>query len=140
MHSIDNSDFAIGKMNCGQIARCYQWLKYLSFGRALEWRRREYLDEVKNARSVLILGDGDGRFTAEFLGRNKQGIIDFARTQPAYVSAGEATGRATSGRRGRIRFWQADARTMDLQREYDLIVSHFFLDCFTQKDLDALVA
>jgi len=39
----------------------------------------------------------------------------------------------------RIRFWQADARTMELSREYDLIVSHFFLDCFTPGDLDALV-
>ena len=60
-------------MNCDRIARCYRWLEYLFFGRALE-RRREYLDEVENARSVLILGD-DGRFTAEFLGRNKHGGI-----------------------------------------------------------------
>ena len=126
-------------MNCDRIARCYRWLEYLSFGRALERLRREYLDEVESARSVLILGDGDGRFTAEFLGRNKLGVIDFVELSPRMLALAKQRVEQQTGGEGRIHFWQADARTMNLPREYDLIVSHFFLDCFTTSDLDALV-
>ncbi|HEY6986898.1 MAG TPA: class I SAM-dependent methyltransferase [Bryobacteraceae bacterium] len=127
-------------MNCDRIARCYRWLEYFSFGRALERRRREYLDEVERARSVLILGDGDGRFTAEFLGRNKQGVIDSVELSPCMLALAKQRVEQQTAGADRLRFWQADARTMELPREYDLIVSHFFLDCFTPDDLDALVA
>jgi len=57
-------------MNCDGIARWYRALEYLVFGRALERRRFEYLNDMADARHVLILGDGDGRFTAEFVRRN----------------------------------------------------------------------
>ncbi|HEY3458860.1 MAG TPA: class I SAM-dependent methyltransferase [Bryobacteraceae bacterium] len=88
-------------------------------------RRREYLDEVKNARCVLILGDCDGRFTPEFLGRNKQGIVDSVELSPRMLALAKQRAEQQTAGEGRIRFWQADARTMDLPRKYDLIVSHF---------------
>jgi predicted membrane-bound spermidine synthase len=69
-------------MNCDRIARCYRWLEYASFGRALERRRREYLHDAETAHSVLILGDGDGRFTAEFVSRNRVGVIDSVELSP----------------------------------------------------------
>ena len=127
-------------MNCDRIARCYRWLEYVSFGRALERRRREYLDDVETAQSILILGDGDGRFTAEFVSRNRTGVIDSVELSPRMLElARERVGKDTPGTE-QLRFWHADARTMELRRKYDLIISHFFLDCFTARDLDALVA
>jgi SAM-dependent methyltransferase len=123
-------------MNCDAIARWYRWLEYLTFGRALERRRREYLDEIADARSVLILGDGDGRFTAEFVKRNREATIDLIDLSPRMlVLAKRRTGDAR-----RLHFWRGDARTIELPRKYDLIVSHFFLDCFVKRDLELLVA
>jgi SAM-dependent methyltransferase len=63
-------------MNCDRIAWCYWYLEYLVFGRVLERRRLEYLDDAADARSVLILGDGDGRFAAEFVRRNPRAVVE----------------------------------------------------------------
>jgi SAM-dependent methyltransferase len=123
-------------MNCDRIARWYRWLEYLAFGRALESRRREYLDEVVDARSVLILGDGDGRFTADFIDRNREADIDSVDLSPRMLALAK---RRTAEAR-RLHFWRADARTIELPRKYDVIVSHFFLDCFVESDLKLLVA
>ncbi len=123
-------------MNCDRIARWYRWLEYLTFGRALERRRREYLDEAATARSVLILGDGDGRFTVEFLDRNRTAIVDSIDLSPRMLTLAR---ERTLGTR-RLHLWQGDARTIELPRKYDLIVSHFFLDCFVDRDLELLVA
>lgn len=126
-------------MNCDRIAGCYRWIEYLAFGRALERRRREYLDEVERARSILILGDGDGRFTAELVGRNQAGIIDSIELSPRMLALAKQRIGGEPSRAARLHFWHADARTMTLPRDYDLIVSHFFLDCFTAQDLDSLI-
>ena len=40
----------------------------------------------------------------------------------------------------RVHFLKGDAPTIELPRKYDLIVSHFFLDCFVRRDLESLVA
>lgn len=122
-------------MNCDRIARWYRWLEYLAFGRALERRRREYLNEAANARSVLILGDGDGRFTAEFLDRNREAVVDSVDLSPRML---ELAARRVGGAM-RLRCWAGDARTIELPQKYDLIVSHFFLDCFTDCDIEVLV-
>jgi hypothetical protein len=39
-----------------------------------------------------------------------------------------------------LQLWHGDARAIELPRKYDLIVSHFFLDCFVDRDLESLVA
>jgi SAM-dependent methyltransferase len=123
-------------MNCDAIARWYRWFEYLAFGRALERRRREYLDEAANARSVLVLGDGDGRFTAEFVDRNREAIVDSVDLSPRMLALAERRTADVS----HVHFWRGDARTIVLPRKYDLIVSHFFLDCFVSRDLELLVA
>jgi ubiquinone/menaquinone biosynthesis C-methylase UbiE len=123
-------------MNCDRIAVWYRWLEYLTFGRALERRRREYLDEAATARSVLILGDGDGRFTAEFVNRNGTAIVDSVDLSPRMLAL--ARKRTLDARY--LQLWQGDALAIELPRKYDLIVSHFFLDCFVDRDLASLVA
>ncbi len=127
-------------MNCDFIARWYRWLEYLAFGKALERRRREYLDEAANAGSVLILGDGDGRFTAELL-RRSAALIDSVDLSPRMLSLAQGRIREHKPNGTRLRFHQGDARTMKLPpKKYDLIVSHFFLDCFTPDELPVLIA
>jgi ubiquinone/menaquinone biosynthesis C-methylase UbiE len=127
-------------MNCDPIARAYRWLEYLVFGRRLERRRRAYLDAVANARRVLILGDGDGRFTAEFLSRNPLAQADSVDLSAKMLQLAEQRIRNARLDPARIRFLFGDARTIQLSGKYDLVVSHFFLDCFTALELQALIA
>jgi ubiquinone/menaquinone biosynthesis C-methylase UbiE len=117
-------------VNCDRIARCYRWLEYAGFGRALEHRREAFLSEVANARRVLVLGDGDGRALAALLKAAPQAQID-------YVDLSARMLKLARGRAGdlRVTYRRDDARTTPLPAaEYDLIVTHFFLDCFDAAD------
>ncbi len=126
-------------MNCDRIARWYRFLEHLVFGRALERRRFEYLEQVAGLRRVLMLGDGDGRFTAEFVKRNRLAEVDSVELSSGMLAlARKRVEHEVHG--ARVRFWLADARTVELPGPYDLIVTHFFLDCFTESELAGLVA
>lgn len=122
-------------MNCDRIARCYRWLEYAGFGRALEHRREAFLSEVADARRVLVLGDGDGRALAALLRAAPNARIDCVDLSARMLEL--ARGRAGDLR---VTYRQDDARTMPLPAaEYDLIVSHFFLDCFDAADQAHLI-
>jgi len=120
-------------MNCDRIAPYYRWLEYLGFGRELERRRFRYLDQVRDARRVLVLGDGDGRFLARL-----------ARELPrADVDSIEASRRMQELARARatVHHRLGDARELSLSvGEYDLVATHFFLDCFDAADCPRLIA
>ncbi|HEY6340788.1 MAG TPA: class I SAM-dependent methyltransferase [Bryobacteraceae bacterium] len=121
-------------MNCDRIARYYRWLEYLSFGRELERRRFRYLADVADARSALILGGGDGRFLARFA-RTSRARIHYIDSSARMLAL--ARERASSAR---IRYQLADARQAGLApAQYDLIVAHFFLDCFEERDAARLI-
>ena len=57
-------------MNADRIARSYRWLEYAAFGVALERARFDFLRCAAEARRVLILGEGDGRFLARRVPRS----------------------------------------------------------------------
>jgi ubiquinone/menaquinone biosynthesis C-methylase UbiE len=124
-------------MNCDGIARWYRTLEYLVFGRALERRRLEYLNDIADARRVLILGDGDGRFTAEFVRRNGEATVEVVDLSAGMMAM--ARERMGGGSRN-VRFRVGDARSISFEGTYDLVVTHFFLDCFGSDELPALIA
>lgn len=126
-------------MNCDPIARWYRWLEYLGFGQALERRRVAFLGDVSDARRVLLLGDGDGRFLVRLVDQNlKQhpGVeIDYVDVSGRMLELARERG----GELG-VTYHQADVLTMKLASgEYDLIVTHFFLDCFNERDAREVV-
>lgn len=126
-------------MNCDPLARWYRWLEYAAFGRALERRREHFLPVLTDARRALVLGDGDGRFTAALLRTARTVRVD------SVDSSGEmlrlARRRVPTYDRERVDFQHADARAWRAAEvRYDLIVTHFFLDCFATDELAAMVA
>lgn len=122
-------------MNCDGIARWYRWLEYAGFGRALERRREAFLKDAADARRVLVLGDGDGRALAALLRVNARATVDYVDLSARMLELA----RARAGG-DRVVYHHADALTMPLGHaedgpgEYDLIVTHFFLDCFDARD------
>jgi SAM-dependent methyltransferase len=119
-------------MNADPIARCYRWLEYLAFGRALERRRFAFLGELVDARRIMILGEGDGRLLARLLPIASQASIDVVELSAEMI----ALARAGAG--SRVRFLQHDARSIAFE-SYDAIVTCFFLDCFNEEDSGLLV-
>jgi SAM-dependent methyltransferase len=123
-------------VNCDRIARWYRWFEYAGFGRALERRRRAFLNDLSGARRVLALGDGDGRALAALLAAAPSARVDYIDISARMLELARARAGAT-----RVAYRNEDARTTLLPAaEYDVIVTHFFLDCFDETELDPLIA
>jgi ubiquinone/menaquinone biosynthesis C-methylase UbiE len=125
-------------MNFDAIARPYRWLEYLSFGPLLEQCRFAQIDRLGNPRHALILGDGDGRFVARLLARYPHLKTDIVDLSPAMIQLAQQRLRE-SGSTGRARFYIADIRTFTPPATYDLVASHFFLDCLTDVELEEML-
>jgi hypothetical protein len=129
-------------MNCDALAPYYQTLEYLSFGRRLERSRCNFLREAASARRAIICGGGDGRFLARLLRGNAHVTVDFVDASAKMLEMAErrvaAMGAAFFGR---VQFFQRDLRAgCALSGNYDLIVTNFFLDCFTDEELAGIVS
>lgn len=125
-------------MNCDAIAPWYRWLEWAGFGRALRLRRLAFLDDMAAPSNALVLGDGDGRFLGALLARAPQMQVDAVEKSCAMTTLAKARIAKTGARQ--VRFHCADARSFPFPpAAYDLIVTHFFLDCFSQDDLRRLV-
>ncbi len=126
--------------NFDLIAKPYRWLEYLTFGRALQKTRLHYLPALLNSRNALVLGDGDGRFTAALLAANPNIHVLAVDTSAAMLQLLRQRCESTiPNSTHRLRTQQANALTLPLEDTYDLTVTHFFLDCLTQPELDAIV-
>ena len=110
-------------------------MEYLSFGPWLTRCRLLRLPEMLKAGTALIYGDGDGRFVAR--------LAQAAPTMEILaVDASSAMLHSTARRLppgARVTLHQADALTYTPTRSCDLVVSHFFLDCFTDSELGLLL-
>jgi ubiquinone/menaquinone biosynthesis C-methylase UbiE len=121
-------------VNCDPIARWYRWLEYLGFGRALELRREAFLPDVAHAQRVLVLGEGDGRFLFKLVEQNPHASIDYVDLSAKMLDLA----RSRAG--DQVNYIHGDALLIPLARaEYDLIVTHFLLDCFDERDAEAFV-
>jgi len=128
--------------NFNRLAGLYRWMEYASFGPWLWWCRCAFLDELGECRRAVVLGDGDGRFTARLLTANPQIAIEAVDVSDAML---RSLLRRAGAHSGRVRAVCADARawqprTASYAEPCDLIVTHFFLDCLTTSEVEALAA
>lgn len=124
--------------NFNRLSRLYLWMELLSFGPWLMLCRCAFLKECCAARRALALGDGDGRFTARLLRNNSTIQIDAVDASPAML---EALVYRASPDAARVHAFHADVRKWQPEGPpYDLIVSHFFLDCLTTAEVQSLAA
>jgi ubiquinone/menaquinone biosynthesis C-methylase UbiE len=127
------------QVNFDRLARPYRWLEYLSFGPWLARCRSAQLGHLGGARHALVLGDGDGRFLARLLEANSTltaDVVDSSRSMLAILE--RRVRRSGPQARPRICLHRADALEWNPTGRYDLIVSHFFLDCFSTQQLEQL--
>ena len=124
--------------NFNRLARIYRWLEWFSFGPVLQRCRCALLHDLASPRQALVLGDGDGRFTAELLARNSALQIDAVDASSAMLTQ---LLQAAAQNANRVTSHLGDARTWaPAASHYDLIATHFFLDCLTTGEVAALAA
>lgn len=119
------------------LARIYRWMEWLSFGPLLCRCRNTFLSEMRDRKGALILGDGDGRFTARLLERNAQVRVEAIDASAAMV---QQLLTRSAEHIDRVSARVADARgPIFLCGKFDLVVTHFFLDCLTSSEVEELV-
>jgi ubiquinone/menaquinone biosynthesis C-methylase UbiE len=123
-----------------RLARIYQALEYVAFGRALERARFAHLDRLQNCRSILVTGEGDGRCLERLLRAAPQATVDCLDLSPAMLARASAR-LAGQEAAARVTFRQADLLTAVLPAaHYDAVVTLFFLDCFTALQMEVVMA
>jgi hypothetical protein len=128
--------------NFNRLAGLYQWMEFFSFGPWLALTRSTFLRHLTHARRALVLGDGDGRFTASLLRANPNVHIDAVDASRAML---QALLRRAEPHADRVRVHLADARgwqppAATVAPRYDLIAAHFLLDCLTTQEIQLLAA
>jgi len=127
-------------MNCDALAGSYWWWEHLAFGGQLQQCRTAFLPRTHGRQRALILGEGDGRFLLRLLQLNPEIRIDSVDSSERMIHL--AKNRVCHHRgRSNVRFIRADACSFVFpEGSYDLIVTHFFLDCFAAQELPTLVS
>ena len=118
-----------------RIAPFYQTLEWFAFGHALQLARVAFIEKARRAERVLLVGEGAGRFLERLARINRLASIDVVDASAAMLRL--ARRRAVSQR---IRFHHADFVEWTPQLDgFDLIATHFFLDCFDSARLALVV-
>lgn len=144
-------------MNFDRIAPFYAALERLTVGNLQQRARERFLPEVRSARRVLLVGEGDGRFLAAALTACPQAhftvieasacMLDLARRRSSAVGERSTSTDDRAGARphpGTDRVAFVHAALPDWQPAsagaFDLVVTNFFFDCFTPVELAPIVA
>ncbi|GAA5117716.1 class I SAM-dependent methyltransferase [Luteolibacter yonseiensis] len=123
-------------MNFDRIAPFYRAMEFLTAGGKLQKCRTAFLDEIPIPQRVLIAGEGHGRFLPECA----------AKFPDARITVLDSSGKMLDIARRRtnspqVEFVLADILDWDGPAGgYDLIVTNFFLDCFSADTLPTVIS
>jgi ubiquinone/menaquinone biosynthesis C-methylase UbiE len=123
-----------------RLSHIYRWMEYLSFGPHLQRCRSLRIDEMASCERALVYGDGDGRFLAELMRHAPE--IQATAVDASSEMLLRLAQRLPPG--ARVRRIHGDALECDPaefpEAKFDLVVSHFFLDCFDEVEITSLLA
>lgn len=123
------------------LAPHYRWMEFVTAGEKLQRCRTAFLQEVVTAKRAVVFGVGRGRFLPEFLRANREAEVLCLDASSRML---ELTGRRLNDLGlpvNRVRFERQDILKWSGPREtYDLVVTHFFLDCFRADQLSRVIA
>lgn len=124
------------------MARPYASLERLLFGSSFQRIRTALIHELDGASSVLVLGEGDGRFTKELLARNPTVVVTVLDGSCEMLRLARSR---TIPWKERVTYVHADAvewveEAASSGQTFDAVVTTFFLDCLTANQISRLFA
>lgn len=124
------------------LARAYRWFELVMFQKRL-WRARIALvDSIKTnlprSPRVLVLGDGDGRLLSHLCTSLPTATFTSVEKSEKMLRLQQ---ERTASHKTRVKLIHADATKLaasdfEIDASYDLLVSAFFLDCFSEQTLN----
>ncbi len=122
------------------LAAHYRWMEWVLAGGKLQRCRAAFLRSIPPPRNALLVGEGNGRFLAEL--RRAFPHVRCVCVDASAPMLKRARARLeAAGLDGKdIQFVQADILEWTPPAgEFDLVASHFVLDCFLPEQLELLV-
>lgn len=127
-------------MSFDRLAPHYRWMERVLAGEKLQRCRLAWLGDVRDCQNVLVVGEGPGRFLGEAARALPSARFCCVDASAAMLARARAVWAKAGGEVERAQFvqtnlpaWEPPAGT------FDLVVTHFFLDCFPADLLAAVV-
>jgi len=123
-----------------RLARSYDGMENLLAGQKLVGGREFFLSALPPPRQVLLVGEGHGRFLAAILKKHPHAEITCVDASARMLAVTRRRLRGLMITRP-VRFLRRDLRDWSPPtNSYDLIVTHFFLDCFPPEELAKVIS
>lgn len=127
-------------MSFDALAPYYRWMELVSAWEKLQCCRTAQLARIPAAQEVLILGEGNGRFLVECRRRFPGATITVVDASARMIELASRRLKRKGMKGEGIHFICADALVWTFPvKKFDLIVTHFFLDCFRADQLEFLI-
>jgi ubiquinone/menaquinone biosynthesis C-methylase UbiE len=123
------------------LAPWYRTLERIAFGDDLQRCRVACLGEIAAPRRAVIVGEGNGRFLCELLRLHPEVEVDcIDASQRMLQLARRRVEDELPDRAGCVRYLHQDITLwVAPEHHYDLVVTHFLLDCFADAALTGIV-
>jgi len=127
-------------MNFDRLAIHYSWMEVAFAGDLMQRCRTRFLSQTRQCRHGLLVGEGTGKFLARLLQMNPEIQVTCLEQSDGMIRAMQRRLRLAGMDRSRVEFRQVNALDWPPERgKYDLVATHFFLDCFRKEQLERLV-
>jgi SAM-dependent methyltransferase len=127
-------------MSFDTLAPHYRRMERLFGGCLMQRSRAAFIAQTLHCRRALLAGEGPGQFLAALLAANAQVSVTCVEGSARMIEQARAllTRRGLCG--SQVSFVQQDALQWSQRPgEYDLVATHYFLDCFRPDQLAGLV-
>jgi ubiquinone/menaquinone biosynthesis C-methylase UbiE len=115
-------------------------MEFVLAGEKLQRCRTAFLDRISAPEQILIWGEGNGRFLVECRRKWRDAQIVCADASERMLALANERLERFGLDATRVEFLRADVLEWSpLRKVFDLVVTHFFLDCFRADQLQQIV-
>lgn len=118
------------------LAPWYDLLLKLPPGNSIKKSQYHFIDQLPYCEKVLIIGEGTGSFLKEILLRKKAGKVWVVDSSPMMARvAKKKLHDLPESEKAKVSFITSSFQEFFLDQKFDLIVTNFFLDLFTEQSV-----
>jgi len=128
-------------MSFDLLAPHYRWMECLLAGEKLQRCRTAFVQAIPRPQRVLMLGEGNGRCLVELLRAYPEAHFTCVDASQRMLDRARVRVQARGLGDERIQFVHADVAGWQATppEQFDLLVTHFFLDCFRADQLARII-
>jgi tRNA (cmo5U34)-methyltransferase len=117
-----------------KVAVVYDWLASIFIGRSIRDAQRFFLNEVADAKQILILGGGTGWILRDIRAINKTSSVFYVEASSEMIK------RATRCDKGsQTVFLHGTESDVDVTFKFDIVITNFYFDLFSPESLSEKV-